>query len=129
MTNKMGDIVNNQGIVTQNQTGNNTINQAPKPELKQVSAEQKINPDGSQTVIAVVQIIAPYPPGELFLSATADGITGFDVGPQRTGIMQTGHSGQRGNMRFTTIYSPYGAYAIRIQTAAAAKVMIDYDFK
>jgi hypothetical protein len=128
MGNRIGDITGNQGIITQGQTGNNTINQAPEPDLKTISTTTTQNPDGSQTLQALVEVVAPYPPGQLYLSATAPGIIDFSVNMQRVGMQQTGHSGIRDGMRFTTLMSPFGQYMVTIRTSGAAQVLMEYRF-
>ena len=51
-----GGITNNQGIITQGQTGGtNIINQAPKPELRVISKTTRDNPDGSYSVICIIE--------------------------------------------------------------------------
>jgi hypothetical protein len=128
MGNRIGDITGNQGIITQGQIGNNTINQAPEPDLKTISTNTTKNADGSQTLQALVEVVAPYPPGQLYLSATAPEIIDFSVNMQRVGIQQTGHSGTRDGMRFTTLVSPFGQYMVTIRTSGAAQVLMEYRF-
>ena len=91
-------------IVTFGQSGGqNVINQAPKPDLKQLHNSILQNPDGSQTISILAEVVAPYPPGSLFVQATAPDIIDFGVIPQRTGMSVTGHSGKREDHAFTTL--------------------------
>jgi hypothetical protein len=117
-------------IVTFNQTGGqNVINQAPKPELKQLHNDVRQNPDGSQTASILAEVIAPYPPGSLFIKATSPYIAALNVIPQRAGASVTGHSGKREGYAFTTLMNPFGKYIIEIQTSKPESVALEYQFE
>jgi hypothetical protein len=131
--NTTGPIINNQGIVTQGQIGNNTINQAPPPELREVPLPRgvesvKQESDGSYTLRTMVEIVAPYPPGQLQIKASAPGIIDMDVIPQRSGMSQTGPSGVRESFAFTTLMSPFGKYIIAVHLKNPATVNLEYGF-
>src|SRR5690349_20954891 len=82
-------------IVTFGQSGGqNVINQTPKPDLKKINNNTRQNPDGSQTISILAEVVALYPSGSLFIKAIALDILDFDVIPQRTGISMSGPSGQ-----------------------------------
>jgi hypothetical protein len=117
-------------IVTFGQSGGqNVINQAPKPELKQIHKDVRQNPDGSQTISILAEVVAPYPPGSLFIQATAPHIAALNVIAQRTGMSMTGHTGQREGSAFTTLMNPFGKYMIDVQTSKPEQVTIDYHFE
>ena len=117
-------------IVTFGQSGGeNVINQAPKPDLKQLNNSIRQNPDGSQTISILAEVVAPYPPGSLFIQATAPDILDFDVNPQRTGMSMTAHSGKKESHAFTTLMSPFGQYMINVRTTKPQSVVIEYEFQ
>ena len=117
-------------IVTFGQSGGqNVINQAPKPELKQLHNDVRQNSDGSQTISILTEVVAAYPPGSLFIQATAPHIAALNVIPQRTGMSMTGHTGQRKNYAFTTLMNPFGTYMIDVQTSKPEQVTIEYHFE
>jgi hypothetical protein len=96
-------------IVTFGQSGGqNVINQAPKPDLKTLNNDIRQNPDGSQTISILTEVVAPYPSGSLLIKAAAPDILDFDVIPRHTGVSISGHSGQREGYAFTTLMSPFG---------------------
>ena len=117
-------------IVTFGQSGGqNVINQAPKPELKQLHNDVRQNSDGSQTISILTEVVAAYPPGSLFIQATAPHIAALNVIPQRTGMSMTGHTEQRKNYAFTTLMNPFGTYMIDVQTSKPEQVTIEYHFE
>lgn len=110
-------------------TVNNTINQAPQPDLRTISNEKKDNPDGTTTFSVLFEIVSPYPPGQLYLAAHATDILEFNVVPQRSGIHMTGHSGKREAFSFTTIMNPFGQYLMTVKTQGRSNIQVEYNFQ
>jgi hypothetical protein len=109
--------------------GQNVINQAPKPDLKTLNNDIRQNPDGSQTVLILTEVVAPYPPGSLLIKAAAPHILDLDVIPQRTGMSINGQSGKRDGYAFTTLMSPFGKYMINVRTSKPEAVSVEYEFQ
>ena len=117
-------------IVTFGQSGGqNVINQTPKPDLQKLNNSIRNNPDGSQTISILVEVIAPYPAGSLFIKAVAPDILKLEAVPQRTGMSMSGHSGKREGYAFTTLMSPFGRYMINVYTSKPEPVSIEYEFQ
>lgn len=124
-------------ITSNNQQGgitaqNVTVNQAPEPTVDIRPGRENNVPDGglfrSQFEIVVVahSVIA-----NLRLEVGTPGIVRFEVGANRTGMLQTGHSGVRPNLAFTSIVNASsGVYTGTIWTTAplAAPVDVRYDW-
>ncbi len=112
-----------------NNSGNNTINQAPPPDVKLLGeVKSSENSDGTYTQIIVFEIVAPYPPGQLLIQAFGTDIVELDVGALRTGIVLGGHSGRRQDFVFTTLLHPFGAYELTVQTKTKRWVKIEMTF-
>lgn len=124
-------IDNRGGIYNEgNNSGTQTvINQAPEPELKMISQSRAPNSDGSFTSSVMVEVVAPYTPGNLTIEAYASGIQSLEVRPQSAGLYAEGHSGLRQDMAFTNISGPHGKYLIVVTTKQLADVRVDWSFK
>jgi hypothetical protein len=120
-------------VTSHNQSGGitaHTVNQAPKPKIKQGQASQKRNPDGTYTVSCMFEVVSPYPPLSLKIIAAAPGIQSLEVSPHNfVGMYQTGHTGKRDGFCFTSLMHPSGKYTLSVVTAGKANVTLDYEFK
>jgi hypothetical protein len=117
-------------IVTFGQSGGqNVINQAPKPDLKKLNDSTRQNPDGSQSISILTEVVAPYPPGSLSIKAIGPDILDLNVIPQRTGPSTSGHSGKREGYAFTTLMNPFGQYMIVVRTSKPEAISIEYEFQ
>jgi hypothetical protein len=126
-TKKLGDIKVVLG--NKNTVGNigHVVNQAPPPELKQLSVNT-IESNGTFITSAMVEVVAPYPPANLALTARAPSIIQFDVQAQRSGISMLGNSGKRDGFCFTNLQQPSGQYLLTITTVAPERIAIEYAF-
>lgn len=125
--NRIGDIHANIG--THNQIGQigHTINQAPEPELTHTAPVTTTHPDGTFTISFLVEVISPYPVGQLYLEVHSDGIMSLDVVPQRTGMSMSGHTGKREGWCFTTLMQAFGRYSVTVRTREN-KINMTYAF-
>jgi len=92
------------------------------------NGDQKINPDGTYTTSALFEVVAPYTPGSLRVEAWAPGIISLEVAPQRTGVSMEGNGDIREDHASKTVMSPFGKYAIIVQTRTAVNIDIRYAF-
>jgi hypothetical protein len=126
-----GKTVINQNVTSTNQSGGitaHTVNQAPPPELRQLSHKLDTSPDGTFITSVLVEIVAPYPPASLSLEAHAPSVLDMQVMPQRTGIAMFGPTGKRDGLCFTSIHNPAGRYLITVRTSTREGVKIGYNF-
>ena len=117
-------------VTSHNQSGGitaYTVNQAPTPELRCGPPASRQNPDGTHTITCNLDVVAPYPPAELYLQVEAAGVVSLDVSPNRTGVFMTGHSGIRDGRAFTSLVNPSGRYSLRA-VAAEPTIRIGYRF-
>jgi hypothetical protein len=118
---KMGDIINNSGIITQGQTGNNTIYivQAPAPEFRflRVNAIAS-NADGTFARIFVIEIVAPYTPGTMVLAVKGSTVKAIGVNPMTQGMVQYG-SWAKDDVHFVSIQNPFGKFEVNVTTTDA----------
>jgi hypothetical protein len=126
--NTMGNISNNQGIITQGQIGNNTINQAPKPDLRFGAQAVKKNADGTYTETLFVEIESPYPPAQLYLQANGLNIVSFEAVPQRVGMSMGGPEAVRKDFAFVTLIQPFGTYLLKVVVKAQTPISLDWKF-
>jgi hypothetical protein len=75
----------------------------------------------------MIEIIAPYPPANLYLEARSPTLIAFNVAPQRGGVHQSGHTGKREGFAFTNIQHPSGRYLVTVK-AASRDVKLKYKF-
>jgi hypothetical protein len=126
-------IVNNQGIITFNQSGgsNTVVNEAPKPTLLDLQQPDHIenNADGTVTISHLVEVISPYPASELKVVARADGILEVRLVPQSIGGHIAGHTGVRPGYAFTTLKHPIGKIAIVLRLPKLSKVEIEHELR
>jgi hypothetical protein len=126
----------NQGpgsAVSFGQTGGVTagtyVNQAPPPELKFVSKDQRLEPGGNVLNEILVEVAAPYPPASLRFEVRAQNLVGgLDVVPQHTVVGLFGHSGTREGMAFATLQNPYGRILLRARTRQLEPIEFTYHF-
>jgi hypothetical protein len=86
--NTMGPILNNQGIVTQGQTGNNTIiNSAPTPAVKILEQIDQRRGDGTYGKNIHISVISPYPAKKLIVGVKSPDVTNIDLVPDGGGAM------------------------------------------
>jgi len=87
------------------------------------------NQDGTVTVRALLTIIAPIPPKQLFLEVHAPDILSFEVIPQRNGAQIFGHSGKREGFAFTSLMQPFGSYIASVQMKKLGKIELVHRFE
>jgi hypothetical protein len=86
--NSMGPIINNQGIVTQGQIGNNTIvNSAPAPTIKILERVEQRRGDGSYGENIHISVVSSYPAKKLIVGVKSPNVTNVDLVPDGGGAM------------------------------------------
>jgi hypothetical protein len=122
----------NDNVISVNQSGGVTagtyVNQAPKPQLKQISSQRARNTDGTYTASSLVEVVSPYPPANLYIQANAEDILDLECISQRPGVRMTGHSGKRPGYCFTNLVSPSGKYMIKVRTQGQTPVDLLCEF-
>ena len=106
-----------------------TINQAPKPDLKTLNQKTVTNPDGSSTFSALVEVVAPYPPADMSITARAEGIISLDGESQGVGssIMMVQRRVEK-SYAFENVQNPHGQYMIVVHLAKANPVTLEHHF-
>lgn len=130
MNNQISDINNNHGIVTQGQTGNNTIiNLAPVPEIKIVTPLAILKrPEGTFDRYFTLEVLASSPPGTLVIAAKGKTVANVVVNPITQGMASTG-TWAKDDIHFVRIQNPFGRYQITINTAdSESQLLIDFGF-
>jgi hypothetical protein len=124
---KLGDIKISVG--NQNTIGHvgHVVNQAPRPELR-VLSHQRGEADGLFFIEAIVEVVSPYPPGNLYLEAKAENIVELRVTPARGSMLFGGRAGLSGGVAFTNVQSPFGQYVVYV-TARSQDIKFDYRFE
>jgi len=81
--NKMGDVINNQGIVSQGQIGNNYIIVAQKPPSVSIISESPPvkRPDGLFTLTTLIRLTTQFTPNALMVSVNKDVVAPLLTGP------------------------------------------------
>jgi hypothetical protein len=115
----IGNIYDNRGIIQQGP--NNTVNLAPKPELRGLKAEKVANADGSYTHQYLVEWTAEFP-GDWRVLAYAKDVVGINIP-----AAQHGWSGVREDHAFTTITRPHGRYVIVVRTKSDSMVELKHE--
>jgi hypothetical protein len=123
---KLGDIKITMG--NRNTVGNigHVVNEAPEPELRQLSANVS-EANGVVTTLVMIEVVAPYPPANLYLEARSPTLIECRVTPQRSGVHQTGNSSKREGFWFTNIQHPWGKYLMTVK-AASRDLQFEYNF-
>jgi hypothetical protein len=114
----IGEIHDNHGIIQQGP--NNTVNLAPKPELRGIQFDQVANPDGTFTRRYLVEWTAEFP-GDWRIEAYGNGVLGVSTSAQ-----QFGHSGVRDDRAFASVNRPNGRYTIFVQTKTNTSVELKH---
>jgi hypothetical protein len=117
--NTIGDVNNNTGIVTQGQTGNNTLTiiQAPPPQFRFLNFNPITqNSNGSFARVFTAEIVAPYSPGTLVLAVTGKTVRDISVNPLTQGMAQYG-SWTSGETHFVRIQNPFGRFEFTVTTS------------
>jgi hypothetical protein len=124
-------VQNSPGSIIAPSGGNNTVvNQAPPPELKQLSGtDWKSNADGTVTSVAMFQVVAPYPPANLKVTAYGDAVLDVKIQPQREGLIFEGSKGSGQGYAFDNLEQPYGTLAINVHMTQKAPARVVYLLK
>lgn len=126
------NVLGNNNVISVNQSGGiaaHTVNQAPPPQLRQLSTSLAENSDGTYTTSFMFEVVAPYPPGNLSLEVHAATIISLDMVPQRAGIHMSGHTGKRDGFAFTNLHSPFGKYLMTVRTGKQEQLVVNYSFQ
>ena len=111
-------------IVTNNQSGgsNTIINQAPKPELRQLTSDEEPvqNRDGTFTYLYDFEWTAQFP-NVWRVTACGDGVKDTTILPP-----PTGHAGLRGSCAFADLRNPLGRYTVQITTTKRTKLVLKH---
>lgn len=113
-------------------TAGQYINEAPEPELRGGGdlLRNQQREDGTFLHRLVLEVVAPYPPANLFLYVP--GASAIEVHPQRSGVVMIGNSGSRADGAFTNLQQPSGILHLDILTAGrmaeAVGFELEYDF-
>jgi hypothetical protein len=118
-TYSIGNVYGNKGIIQQGP--NNTVIQAPQPELRGLQSDQIANADGTFTRRYLVEWTAEFP-GDWRIMAFGDGVLSISTSAQ-----QFGHSGVRDDHAFTTVNRPHGRYTILVQTRSKGDVELKHE--
>jgi hypothetical protein len=116
------------GNVSIGHVGDVNINAAPAPQLKLIGERLVPNADGTVARYITVQVVSPYPPNQLVLSAEANDLVTADLNPLDMGMVQYGHR-QDGNKYTFFIQSPAGRYDVGVHTKKDTPVRVDFSFK
>lgn len=117
--NVMGDVINNQGIVTQGQIGNNTIVQ-PNPATFNLGAYTTTpRPDGTFEVVISTELVSQILVKLLYVSVTGPSVTDFEFKPRMGGAFSYWYGKMNDNgARAIGFNNPQpGAYAIIVHTS------------
>jgi hypothetical protein len=115
----IGEIHDNHGIIQQGP--NNTVNLAPKPELRGLQSEKIRNADGSYAHRYLVEWTAEFPV-DWRVMAYSKSILAVKVSSNTIGW-----SGIRPDYAFTTINRPNGRYTIVAQTRSDDPVELKHE--
>lgn len=114
---KIGDISVSMGDANNVNHIGHIVNEAPAPDIEFVGKPMITeHSDGTFTVVFSFEVVAPYPPGQLYLKVSSAGISELDVSQQAAGVSMSGHSGRREGYCFTTLMRPYGRYQVRLRS-------------
>ena len=119
--NVMGDVNNNQGIVTQGQIGNNTIVQ-PNPATFTFGAHTvRPRPDGTFEIVVSSELVSQTLVKLLCVSVTGPHVTDFDFQARMSGVFSYYYGRMTDNGAKTRGFNnpQPGAYAITVHTSKA----------
>lgn len=111
-------------ISSHNQSGGITaaqvnINRAPKPKFVLGQTSLRANEDGTYTITCPFDVVAPYPPGSLYLAAISPGIQSLMVSMRgRSGIIMAAEDGRCDGCCWTLLQQPLGAYRAQVVTSS-----------
>jgi hypothetical protein len=113
----IGNVTGSGNIVTQGQTGgNNVINQAPAPQARMIGKDDVVkNSDGTYLQTWHFEVLAPYPPGNMVVTAQGPQVKSLGVLPEGGGVLQVRRGSDKG-VYFFAIENPFGGYKILVTT-------------
>ena len=116
-TYSIGNVTGSGNIVTQGQTGgNNVINQAPAPQARMIRKDDVVkNSDGTYLQTWHFEVVAPYPPGNMVVTAQGSQVRSLYVFPEGSDTLQVRRGSDNG-VYFCAIASPFGNYKILVTT-------------
>ncbi len=123
---KLGYINVTRGVSNTLGTIGHVGKEAPAPELRQLSSNVSES-NGVFTTSVMIEVVAPYPPANMYLAATSPTLIDCDVTPQRAGVHQAGNTAKREGLWFTNIHHPSGKYLVTVK-AASRDLKFEYNF-
>jgi hypothetical protein len=114
------DVINNTGIVTVGQVGDNTINQRPDPPVgRTLSAVSKDQGGGTFIHQIIFQVIAPYPPASMDVEVTGGPMIDTLSTVGATGLNMINVLYRNENRFIQRIPSPHGQYTITVHSKSS----------
>lgn len=109
---------------------NNTINEAPAPQLEFLGSQVSDIGNGYFRHRVRLNVKSPYPMSQLFLNVRAPGARNVNISPNRTGVVLKGHSGNREDASFDTLMQPHGITSVvfEAKTNDIRTIHFDYNF-
>lgn len=103
---------------------NSTVNIGTSPEVHLSDWEHEVTPQGHR-YRRILTVQTEYAVPRLRVSVQAPSIQTFEVRPQVGGVYSFGHTGQRGDVHFTTLQNAAGKYRLEVVTTKAETVACD----